>query len=246
MSGLFRGALIVVVLGACVAPTNAVILYRSATRNTTAPTGEFANSGWQYEGIWGTFTGTPIAPKYLISAAHLGGSSTLTLNSVVYHVDTTWNSGAGTPGWIDDPNSDLRIWKIQETFPSSVIAPLYDDSVDGVDVGKTAVIYGRGTQRGGEVRPDTVTGSNGDPPGYPGQGGGPGPKTSELKGWLWGPLDGLMSWGTNITSGVYDAGMNYGELLYYDFNRVGLFDESALSDHDSGGGLFIKSGSTWK
>src|SRR5438445_814414 len=37
--------------------------------NTTAPTGEYAGSGWDLQGTWLTdFLGTPIAPQYFITA----------------------------------------------------------------------------------------------------------------------------------------------------------------------------------
>src|SRR6185436_10644721 len=40
--------------------------------NTTAPTGALAGSGWQYEGKWGSFLGTVIAPQYFVTAEHVG------------------------------------------------------------------------------------------------------------------------------------------------------------------------------
>src|SRR6266852_1865597 len=54
----------------------AVLFYSTAdpAHNTTAPTGVLTNSGWQYQGLWGAYLGTPIAPKYFITAAHVGGS----------------------------------------------------------------------------------------------------------------------------------------------------------------------------
>src|SRR6476619_3912548 len=42
--------------------------------NTTAPTGTLANSGWQYQGDFGAFNGTPIAPQYFMTAKHVGGN----------------------------------------------------------------------------------------------------------------------------------------------------------------------------
>src|SRR5437867_4375374 len=57
-------------------PVHAVIFYADGdpAYNTTAPGGSLTNSGWQFEGIWGGFLGTPIAPKYFITARHVGGS----------------------------------------------------------------------------------------------------------------------------------------------------------------------------
>src|SRR2546422_10688353 len=53
----------------------AIIFYATGdpNYNTTAPGGSLTNSGWQYEGTWGGFLGTPIAPKYFITAEHVGG-----------------------------------------------------------------------------------------------------------------------------------------------------------------------------
>jgi hypothetical protein len=67
---------VVAIVVAIAAPAaHAVILCRSAIRNKTAPTGTNLNSGWQWEASWaGAFTGTPIAPHYFLSAAHLGGA----------------------------------------------------------------------------------------------------------------------------------------------------------------------------
>jgi len=53
--------------------TRAVVLYRTPTRNTSAPSSMLYNSGWQWEGKWGGFLGTPIAPNYFITAGHVGG-----------------------------------------------------------------------------------------------------------------------------------------------------------------------------
>ena len=54
--------------------SRAVILFRTAdpAANTTAPTGGLSGSGWQFEGLWGSFLGTPIAPHFFLSAKHVG------------------------------------------------------------------------------------------------------------------------------------------------------------------------------
>lgn len=55
---------------------HAVLFYSTSDpiHNTTAPTGSLTNSGWQYEGEWNGFLGTAIAPRYFITAKHVGGS----------------------------------------------------------------------------------------------------------------------------------------------------------------------------
>jgi hypothetical protein len=114
------------------APVKAVILYRTGdpTANTTAP-----NEAWDYEGTWGGFLGTAIAPHFFISAAHVGqaGGNTFTFQNINYTV---------VRGFYD-PASDLVVWKVNETFPS--FAPLYSHRDE---VGQITVDIGRGTQRG--------------------------------------------------------------------------------------------------
>jgi len=129
----------------CAQPSRGVILYGSGdpTYNTTPPTGALQNSGWQYEGQWGGFLGTPIAPQYFVAAQHIGGSvgQTFTYNGVSYTTTAYWN----------DPASDLRIWKVGGTFTN--YAPLYSTNDE---TGKQLVVIGCGTQRGDPV---TVAGS---------------------------------------------------------------------------------------
>ncbi len=115
---------------------NAVILFRTGdpAENTTAPGGPLADSGWQYEGQFGLYLGTPIAPHFFLTAAHLGtASSAFTFQGVNYSLTRQFA----------DPKSDLSIWEVAETFPS--FAPLYakDD-----EIGRQLVAIGRGTQRG--------------------------------------------------------------------------------------------------
>ena len=58
-------------------PSKAVILYgtNDPSINTTAPGGELAGSGWQYEGqLNAAFIGTVIASNYFVTANHIGGN----------------------------------------------------------------------------------------------------------------------------------------------------------------------------
>src|SRR2546427_6990661 len=89
----------------------AIIFYSTGdpNYNTTAPGGSLTNSGWQYEGTWGGFLGTAIAPKYFITAHHVGGSvgQTFDFRGVLYT----------TVGVTNDPASDLSLWRICGMFP---------------------------------------------------------------------------------------------------------------------------------
>jgi hypothetical protein len=118
---------------------HAVILMDTGdpSANTTAPTGALANSGWQFEGDWGGFLGTPIAPHFFISAAHIGQAGS---NFVFQGSTYTLVRAFGLT------NSDLLIWQVNETFPS--FAPLYTKHNE---IGKHLFVIGRGTQRGSEI-----------------------------------------------------------------------------------------------
>lgn len=153
--------------------SRAVILFGSGDPkyNTTPPTGTLTNSGWQYEGQWGPFLGTPIAPHYFLAAQHIGGSvgQTFTFNGSNYT----------TTAYYDDPASDLRIWMVSGTFPT--YAPLYSTNDEQ---GKSLVVIGRGTQRGAPVMvASTSPGSTNS--------------VNTLAGWMDGPSDGVMRWGVN-------------------------------------------------
>ncbi len=119
-------------------PAAGIILYRTGdpTANTTAPTGTLANSGWQYEGIFGDNLGTPIGPHFFITAHHIGPNPKLVYRGADYTVVRSF----------DDPASDLSIYQVSETF--TTFAPLYTGSDE---VGKHLVAIGRGTQRGDAV-----------------------------------------------------------------------------------------------
>ena len=120
----------------------AVILYATGDPavNTTAPTGELADSGWQYQGQFGGFLGTPIAPQFFITAKHIGHAGTVfTFNGVNYTLGRQYA----------DPQSDLAIWQVSGAFP--FVAPLY---TRGDEVGQRLVVIGRGTERGGEIYRD--------------------------------------------------------------------------------------------
>jgi len=118
----------------------AVLFYRTGdpAYNTNAPEGVLTNSGWQFEGAWGIFTGTVISSNCFVSAQHVGGTNgqSFEFQSVSY---TTVNH-------YDDTNGDLRIWRVSGQFP--IHAQLYRAKDE---LGKPLVVIGRGTQRGAAV-----------------------------------------------------------------------------------------------
>jgi hypothetical protein len=120
------------------ASVDGIILFRTGdpTANTTEPTGALAGSGWQYEGTFGAFLGTAIAPHYFITAQHLG----IVSDKFFYH-----GANYTVTRWFEDSASDLRIFEVAETFP--LFAPLYPR---GDEVGQHLVVIGRGSRRGPE------------------------------------------------------------------------------------------------
>ena len=221
-----RCTLAVTVLLASGAVGSAVILHSTGdpARNTTPPTGSLTNSGWQYQGQWGAYLGTPISPKHFLAAGHVGGSvgDPFVYRGVTYV----------TTAMADDPNSDLRIWRICGEFPD--FAPLYDGLSE---LGQTLVVFGRGTQRGGPVVVSDLFGPT-------------------IKGWFWGPADSVQRWGANTVSAIINGdnivpmtgtlGGTVGDMLQATFDASGLPDEAHLSIGDSSGGVFIQDGGLWK
>lgn len=179
------------------------------TKNTTTP-GD--NSGWQYEGKFNTFLGVPIAPYFFITAKHIGGSVG---NVLDFHGDL-YTTIAAHPS----PNTDLQIWEVDHAKPFPTYAPL---ATAAGDIGTTATIMGRGTQRGAEVIVDDV-----------------------LRGWKWGSSDDVQRWGRNEVEGVLNGSPSEGQLLYCNMNSPGLPDECHLSTGDSGGGMFVLENGLWR
>jgi hypothetical protein len=131
------GAIALLLLAATSA--RSLILFDTAdpAANTTAPGGALAGSGWQYQGQWGGWLGTPISPNFFVSAGHLGQASDhFSFQASSYSLVQSF----GLPG------SDLLIWQVNETFPT--FAPLYSKRDEA---GQHLVVFGRGLRRGTEV-----------------------------------------------------------------------------------------------
>lgn len=226
----------VVVLLMLVSPIRVwgIILYSTPTRNTEIP-GTLTNraawssppgagdprrlldSGWQFQGQFGIYLGTPIAPNYFITASHIGGNVG---DQFHYKNLAGQNVSFNTTSMSNISGTDLRIWEVNGAFDH--YAPMWDESVDGSEAGKAMVVIGRGTERGNEVLVGGL-----------------------LKGWEWGNWDTVQSWGENEVTQVVDID-DLGELLEFEFNRGMGPNEASLSAGDSGGGVFIQSGGIWK
>jgi hypothetical protein len=117
----------------------------------------------------------------------------------------------------DSPDSDLTIWEVSGAFSS--YASIYTKTDERY---KSLVVFGRGAQRGGEVM---VNGTE--------------------RGWYWGDAGYVQRWGENVVSGV-DHINGGGDMLVAQFNYGVGANEAHLSVGDSGGGVFINDGGTWK
>jgi len=184
-------------------------------RYTTAPTGAIADSGYQYESSF-SGQGTPIAPHYILTAAHLGTQVGRTFQVYQNGVNETF-----TVTNVYDDNgpggSDLRVLQVDKAFTS--YAPIYTGQDE---VGRDLVVYGRGTSRGAAVN---------------------GPFGQQ--GYLWAPGAGPLSYGQNIVnSTASDPGTNSrNDYLTFAFSPVpngSATTTATLSGGDSGGGLFIR------
>lgn len=188
-----------------------------AAYHTNAPTGALTNSGWQFEGQFGAYLGTPIAPHYFLTARHFGGET----NWGFYLDGTNYHPVA----YSDDPSfgidpvtrSDLRLWQVSDRLPR--YAPVYTGSNE---VAATIAVFGRGTQRGTNIVTDGLT-----------------------NGWSWGTADNVLRWGSNCVSSIATnpAGAPY---LYATFDHHAGSDECHLSDGDSGGAAFILADGIWQ
>lgn len=118
-------------------PARAIIFISTGDSDFNAgePTGQYASAGWQYQGQWGNYLGTPIAPKFFITAKHLEGV-------IVGSIFTYQGKPYTTIRKIEDPTSDLVIWEVSEPFPN--YATVY---YGRGEVGKEAFFVGRGVGR---------------------------------------------------------------------------------------------------
>ena len=170
-----------------------MILFSSDQRNTDAPPDSIAHTAFNLQGYFGSWLATPIGPHHIVTARHPFGtlsnntSSAFFFHGLQYNTDPTFN---GT-GYAADPNSDLLVFRVNETLPAW--ATLYTSNDEQ---NRHLVTVGRGVPRGEAVVVDGVQ-----------------------KGWRWdvATYDGVVSWGENEVAGTPNVGMGIGEVLQFDF-----------------------------
>lgn len=175
----------------------------------------------EYVGTFGNYLATPIAPRYFITANHIGNGY---LQSDSGGATFLYSNGTGVAttytATIAGVQNDLAIWEISPSDPSfTLYAPLYTASTE---VGNPLVTIGRGTTRGAAVYSPT--------------------DSSQQVGWQWGPSNGAITWGTGTVGAITTVttpGFG-GDLLQWSFtNDPTQPDTGILSDGDSGGPVFV-------
>jgi len=214
-----KSAPLVACLLFAVSAANAVILLDTGdpSVNTTAPAGALANSGWQYQGNWSGWLGTPISPNLFVSAAHLGQASDhITFQGVSYPIVQSFSL----------PGSDLLIWQVNGTFP--YFAPLYTKKDE---VGQHLVVIGCGTERGSEVM------LNGTSRGW--EWGA----DTDIRRWGENDVADIVPYGGHdLLYATFDQHMMFDQ----NGQPTDRPNECHLSRNDSGGGIFLNDNGTWK
>ena len=193
--------------------------------NTQPPPGELVGSGWDLQGKWGSFLGTPVAPNFFITAKHVGGQigASFEFRGVFYTTDARFN----------DPDSDLALWRITGNFPAH--ATLYSHSDE---VGNSIVVFGRGGLRGVEVAASTALGPLL-------RGWRWGAADGRIR-WGENVVDSVVTSDETIVVLPQVSAPANTPLLKMGFNRNGGTNEAHLSSGDSGGGVFIRRDNVWK
>jgi hypothetical protein len=112
-------------------PSQALVIFAAPGRNLDPPTGKLADSGWQLQGFWGGFTGTPIGPYHFLTAKHVGGH----IGEMLHFAGQDFR----TVQRVRIEGCDLTVWRVDKRFP--YWAPLYEG---GDEVGQRFVAFGRG------------------------------------------------------------------------------------------------------
>jgi len=176
-----------------------------------------------YTGQFGGFLATAISPQYIVTATHVGGSSTF-----VYAdggaVPQTYNITLA--GSLDD----LSIYKITGPQTLTHFIPIYTASNE---VGQQMVVLGNGTTRGGVVN----TPGTSNPAGWLWGGG------STLRSWGTNTVDSIIN-----LSGPPPGAPFLGDFLHFSFSNPSNPDNAIVSVGDSGGPLFAldPSDNQWK
>lgn len=229
----------------------AIITLQSEKRNMSPPPASLLPA-WNLQGQFSIFNVTPISPSQFIAAKHIGGAVG---QQMIFGTQTYT-----TTGFTDIAGTDLRVWHIDTqggTRAFSSFAQIWNPAVDGSEVGKPLVVFGRGVPRGeavyAPIDPGAIVGSVPHtsivPTSSPNALTGPTPNgQGDLRGWKWGAVDGLASWGQNKVEFTL-ADPDFGQLIGFNFDSgsKAVANEAILARNDSSGGVFVQnSAGQWK
>lgn len=129
-----RNSLLAFLVALSALPAHAIVVFGSTGRLLMPPTDTALRACWDLEGQWGHHLGTPIAPHWFISAAHVGGEVG----------DTFWFDGkpytaVALEGIL---GTDLALWRVDRPFPR------WATLSQGDELGRALFLVGRGTARG--------------------------------------------------------------------------------------------------
>lgn len=188
--------------------------------NTTAPEGVYESSGWEYQGYFGAFTGTPIASRYFITARHIGGRVG---DRFIYR-----GQNYLTTSYYPDRESDLIIWEVDGEFPD--FAPTADSPGRILN---EVVVFGRGTRRGNPVFASDDNNAL--------RGWDWGPSDGRLR-WGLNSISGYLDRQTRAVLPFFSST----HFITCRFDTNAGINECHLSRGDSGGGVFIRESGEWR
>ncbi len=114
-----------------------MIVFGGDGRNVASPPDALRRACWDLQGEWGKFLGTPVAARWFITAAHVGGQPGDTFRFASQSYTAILSQTI--------PGTDIALWRVDRAFPR------WATLCTGDEVGRAALYFGRGTARGLEL-----------------------------------------------------------------------------------------------